>query len=141
MKYGAILFLLTAIVGLSAAESHAQYGYGWGFSPYQAWLTDHVQTDRQIPYFAQHPPVYYSGIVPRTYGQSPYAYPPCNCNGVGVETEVPLIVPNPHFEEEPKPAEETSSKLTSTRRRVQPLVVENPYFDSSPRIADASLTN
>ena len=29
------------------------------------------------PYFALHPPVYYSCPVPRSYGYSPYAYPGC----------------------------------------------------------------
>ncbi len=29
------------------------------------------------PYFALHPPVYYSCPVPRSYGYSPFAYPGC----------------------------------------------------------------
>src|ERR1700742_789907 len=29
-----------------------------------------------VPYYALHPPVYYSYPVPRTYGYSPFAYPP-----------------------------------------------------------------
>ena len=32
--------------------------------------------DYNVPYFAAHPPVYYSYPVPRTYGYSPFAYPP-----------------------------------------------------------------
>ena len=40
-----------------------------GFSPYS---TGRIPTP---PYFALHPPVYYSAPVPRSYGYSPFAYP------------------------------------------------------------------
>jgi len=50
----------------------ADYGVGiaglWGF--------DLNGYDNQIPYFAAHPPVYYSGPIARPYGDSPYPYPP-----------------------------------------------------------------
>ena len=44
------------------------YGFG-GLSPYSLGQVP------VPPYFALHPPVYYSAPVPRSYGYSPYAYP------------------------------------------------------------------
>lgn len=53
-----------------------------------------------LPYFAQFPPVYYSHIVRRPYGISPFAAPP---GIVPVEMTIPavmaepIIIKNPHF--------------------------------------------
>ena len=62
--------------GLGASKANAQFlsggGYGLGFFNYG-------NTGRyfeRIPYYALYPPVYYSYPVPRTYGYSPFAYPP-----------------------------------------------------------------
>ena len=49
------------------SPSYAYYGYAWPFLGIG---------DRDIPYYAAHPPVYYSHIVARPYGYSPYAYVP-----------------------------------------------------------------
>jgi hypothetical protein len=43
------------------------WGYGWPATSYAG---------EAIPYFSLFPPVYYSYPVPRTYGYSPFAYPP-----------------------------------------------------------------
>ena len=43
-----------------------------------------------MPYFAKFPPVYYSGIVKRPYGISPFATPP----GI-IPTELQVAVPKP----------------------------------------------
>src|SRR5437868_5814936 len=42
------------------------YGYGYDY-PYER---DH------IPFYALHPPVYYSHPIARAYGWTPFAYPP-----------------------------------------------------------------
>src|SRR5436190_2059368 len=44
--------------------------YGWDIAELYRELYNN------LPYFALHPPVYYSQPVPRTYGYSPFAYPP-----------------------------------------------------------------
>ena len=49
-----------------------------------------------IPYFALHPPVYYSGqIVPRAYGVSPFAAPP-GIRPVEMSMPAPKIINNPY---------------------------------------------
>ena len=75
-----ILVGLVSIIALAPLGSvNAQdWGYGsayssngWGFG----WPTSCGAGDG-VPYFALFPPVYYSYRVPRTYGYSPFAYPP-----------------------------------------------------------------
>lgn len=93
----------------------AYYGYAFprtGYTPYQ------------VPYFALHPPVYYSYPVPRPYGYSPFAYPP------GVMTPelaapAPVIIRNKFVPQ--KPAQ------TSSHDRVAqaPLRITNPYATQS----------
>ena len=74
----------------------------------------------QLPYFAKFPPVYYSHIVKRPYGVSPYAAPagiaPVELN---FAAPVPVTVKNPFFEKKvlpvkapEKPAAEPEMKST-----------------------------
>jgi hypothetical protein len=94
----------------------------------------------QPPYFAQFPPVYYSHIVPRPYGFSPYAVPggilPAEMT-VPVYLPNPTIIKNPHFHgeviEEPLPvvipsdeAEEKKAEPTSARKTSG--WIKNPHF-------------
>lgn len=73
---------LVLVVGLSLATSasgQTAWGYGGGFYPYSCYPClppIPLRADQSIPYHAVHPPVYYSHIVPRPYGYSPYAYVP-----------------------------------------------------------------
>lgn len=70
-------------------------GFFGGFN--QIGILDRAQAP---PYFAQFPPVYYSGIVRRPYGISPFAAPP------GIEPvelryqrppAAPVTIKNPYF--------------------------------------------
>ena len=50
------------------------FGQTWGdFWP--SYFGGSTYSTESVPYYALHPPVYYSFRVPRTYGYSPYAYP------------------------------------------------------------------
>lgn len=58
----------SAQVIIGAGPAHVGY---WGY-----WPIRYVD-DRPLPYYAAHPPVYYSGqITPRPYGAVPFAYLP-----------------------------------------------------------------
>jgi hypothetical protein len=85
MKRHLALAMLVAW-GICAAQASAQ----WGDSLV-------AYADSRVPYFALHPPVYYSQPVPRAYGYSPFPYPP------------EMITPNPQF------------------RSAAPSVIHNPY--------------
>ena len=66
--------LLASSICASTAEAQFMSGgsYGLGFFNYGS---PQVYQQR-IPYYALYPPVYYSYPVARTYGYSPFAYPP-----------------------------------------------------------------
>ena len=56
----------------------------------------------QPPYFAKFPPVYYSHIVKRPYGVSPYAAP-AGIAPVEMSVPVPVTINNPYYQLEVEP--------------------------------------
>lgn len=80
------------------------------------------------PYFALHPPVYYSAPVPRTYGYSPFPYPgsvPTPEVVMGPEEILnPYVDPESVPEEAPEPAQEASNQTAAS-----PLVIRNPFVE------------
>jgi hypothetical protein len=87
-----------------------------------------------LPYFALHPPVYYSYPVPRTYGYSPFAYPPgVMTPEIAVEVQ-PVTIINPHVPASPEKAVKTAKedRTASKAAPVEPLVIINPYV--TPRM-------
>jgi hypothetical protein len=119
------LRLLALAVVLAAAvttnEARAQYcdnyGYGYGY------LYDSLGYN--VPYYAAFPPVYYSYPVPRTYGYSPFAYPPGTMTPEVAPEPEPVTIVNPYV---PKSdVEPQEDRAVEARRQPQPLVVLNPY--------------
>lgn len=128
-------------VGATAGRADAQCagigGFGgwggyWGVGDLYRVLADNV------PYYAAFPPVYYSRPVARTYGYSPFAYPP------GVMTPevecAPLAIENPYFEGSvpvDAPAAEPTRVDQTTRadKPVEPLMVVNPYVVDGAAVA------
>ncbi len=89
----------------------------WGFG-YYPWASYYSQDT--VPYYALHPPVYYSYPVPRTYGYSPFPYPPCVLTPE-VPSPEPKIIRNQYV---PRPAAPESQTDRVTQR---PLRIRNPY--------------
>lgn len=91
---------------------------------------------QNVPYYALHPPVYYSYPVPRTYGYSPFAYPPGVMTPEITMAPQPETIINPHV---PAGAPEASAIKTDTsasvNRQPEPLVIYNPYVDSGKALA------
>ena len=120
---GNIKWLLAAALAaiLLPAAAQAQYPYGgmgyggWGQGNYgQGYYSG---ANRVPPYFALHPPVYYSHeIIRRPMGASPFAYPSWY-------------------------APPSSQAVASAPYQApQPLMVENPYVKAkSPAPANASI--
>ncbi len=84
----------------------------------------------QAPFFARFPPVYYSHVVKRPYGVSPYAAPagimPVE---MGMKPE-PLSISNPFFkpgaasaEADSKPKAQSNDKMTWTKNPYQAQIV------------------
>lgn len=119
-------------LGTAEAEEggfHVIYGDGYG---YGSGVNRFFHSDRQIPYFAEHPPVYYSYPVPRTYGYSPYAYPGWFKTPTLKVDVAPLSVINPHV----TPVSAKPDNRTTGVDRPVPRMVFNPYVTASEKIAD-----
>jgi hypothetical protein len=106
-------------------------GCGWDISELYRQLYDN------LPYFALHPPVYYSCPVPRTYGYSPFAYPP------GVMTPdvnfaaMPVTINNPYVPKIQNPAAATPApdRSAAAAPAVEPLVIVNPFVTQRGTVA------
>jgi hypothetical protein len=104
-----LLGSLTAASDLQAQNVYGRsYGAGYGFglgaqAPFFVGNFGYVRPSEELPYFAKFPPVYYSHIVPRPYGVSPYAVPP------GIAPTEYMVQP-----------------------LAQPEVIRNPYVDQAP---------
>ena len=113
------LFALAVLLACFAAATEApaqnmygrDYGKGYGFgagfdncqqpfAPFAFGNFGLIRPPEEPPYFAKFPPVYYSHIVPRPYGISPYAAPP---GIVPAEMFVPQVerevIKNPYVDE------------------------------------------
>jgi hypothetical protein len=125
-----LLCLTLAVLAMqwSARESQAGWPCGGGFYP---GLQYSIYGQDYIPYFSRHPPVYYSYPVPRTYGWSPYAYPPGTLTPELSSVPEPLTVVNPHVERARK--SESTSERTA---KVEPLRIRNPYVEEALAQAD-----
>ena len=137
-----ILLVLVAAVFAAVPAVQAQgcngcNGGGWGWGYDMGGLYNSL--DYNVPYFAAHPPVYYSYPVPRTYGYSPFAYPPYVMTpDVVTEGAAPLEIVNPYV---PSSKQESSQpkpdQSASTNRQPQPLVIINPYVAAKGTVAQA----
>jgi hypothetical protein len=130
--------VVIAAASAGAAQSaQAQYGvggcaggYGYGFGAWDVGRLYGVLAEN-VPHFAAFPPVYYSVPVPRTYGYSPFAYPPGVMTPEVVEEAAPLSIVNPYFSgsaataEVSEPATAPADRTTS----VGPRVILNPYYN------------
>jgi hypothetical protein len=112
---------------LTCASAFGQCGgypfalQGWyGVYPHSSYSCDYV------PYYAMHPPVYYSYHTARTYGESPYPYPPGMASAQqAFSTPSPQIIKNEYADED------SSSQAEKTYPTGQPLRISNPFVEQS----------
>ncbi len=132
MKTRFILAMFLAVACMQLTTESAQAGHGlhggYGYGAYDVGRLYRVLAEN-VPHYAAFPPVYYSVPVPRTYGYSPFAYPPGVKTPEIVDDAKPVEIINPHFQptstSEP---EDKTDQVTETSNSVQPLVVVNPYI-------------
>jgi hypothetical protein len=89
-----------------------------------------------VPYFSMFPPVYYSVPVPRTYGWSPFAYPPGTMTPDVVE-DMPQEIVNPYVPQnkDAVPAKPMAAR-TASYHAPTPQVLINPFV--KPAVVAAS---
>jgi hypothetical protein len=111
------------------------FDYGWDLAELYRELLDNV------PYYALHPPVYYSEPVPRTYGYSPFAYPPGVMTPEIVVESKPVTIINPYVpgagapDTKPASAETKTDRSASTTNSPEPLVIINPFVTPKSGVA------
>ncbi len=122
--------ILVGLVGMVAVElagnvngQDGSYGYPYASGCWGCvWSGNYCS--ESVPYFALHPPVYYSYRIARTYGYSPFAYPP----GVltpGSEPPRGPMVRNLYATMEGEMPESPQSQ--------PPLRIDNPFVDQPDR--------
>ncbi len=127
---GILLAICLVIVFCAVpTTAHAQMGYDycarWS-GPFGGWYEMPYATDRipTPPYFAIHPPVYYSYPIPRTYGYSPFAYPGTVMTPDLPRPPVPAEIINPHVKpSSQEAAQKAKDRVTQTRSQT----IINPY--------------
>ena len=139
-----MLILAIAVVALvftttpdASAQSYNN-GYNFGTGVGQSFLGGFGGNRFTAPpYFAQFPPVYYNGIVRRSYGVSPFAAPPGIVPvemTVPHETAQPLHVRNPFVKQslpvsapQKQPVRMKKSDISN-----QTTWVKNPFYVPEP---------
>lgn len=124
-----ILLVMLAALFAAAPAASAQgcdgwYGGGWGYG--MGYLYNSL--DYNVPYFAAHPPVYYSYPVPRTYGYSPFAYPPGTITPEAPPKAAAVEYLNPFV---PQQTGSAGNKTASTPRMYYNPFVKKSQFTST----------
>ena len=130
----AVLAIVLLMFGLhTSAQAQCAGSYGAQGFAYPGWLGYYGSPYSlgQIPvppYFALHPPVYYSHPVARSYGYSPYAYPGTVSTP---EVVMPEMITNPYVapgaEEEVDAGEAVEQEAVTTASY---QIIKNPYVQT-----------
>ncbi len=148
-----IVFAATLACSLALAGNAQAYwgcGYGanyFGYGLPMGWYTG-VQ-GRMPPYFALHPPVYYSGEIVRIpYGNTPFAYPygtvaPMNYAPpaanyappmAATEPAEPVMIENEFVQEQNRGKTVSVTRTASSEGEF----IDNPYYRPETRVATRS---
>ncbi|QEG35629.1 hypothetical protein [Bythopirellula goksoeyrii] len=130
--------VLMAVASLSiGTQAKAQCGGGFYGGGYNFWDSGRLYgiLSQNVPYYSAFPPVYYSVPVARTYGYSPFAYPPgVMTPEIDMSAAAPLEINNPYVVPASSSTTEENSasddRVTKTKTAIEPLVVANPYVVS-----------
>jgi hypothetical protein len=133
-KFMFIALGAAALLFGAGRTSEAQiFGFGGNLTglPY-----NYFQSQQELPFYAKFPPVYYSYPVARTYGWSPFAYPPGIMTPDPLGAAQPLEIVNPYAQPS-KPAAELPAPSSDSRGTISPSgyanrrakVILNPYVN------------
>ena len=123
----ALSFLATDARAYDHGGGYGCYGFGLPYAMNYLLPQSHYSSGRipTPPYFALHPPVYYDIPVARTYGYSPFAYPPYVRTPDAPRDRSKMII-NPHV----APAKTTGATKDEQVAVIrQPRIIANPYVD------------
>jgi hypothetical protein len=127
--------------GFSGGRHGFGGGFGIGFGGEGDYGWDIAELYRELyhnlPYFALHPPVYYSEPVPRTYGYSPFAYPPEVMTPEIACAAQPVTINNPYVPAT-KPGStnvKSPDRSAAVNSAPEPLVIINPFVSPARSVA------
>ena len=136
-RLGMVLVLALAFLVVETNEVQAQcaaggyggFGYGGGYG-YDVGRLYGVLS-QNVPHFAAFPPVYYSAPVPRSYGYSPFAYPPGTATpNLPAPTTVAKEILNPYVPASTVTEKSEADKVTLRDSTPEPLAIVNPFVGS-----------
>ena len=133
---GVALAMSLCLAGTTKTEQYFGPGYG-GFNSGRCgggWSYG-LGYREELPHFALYPPVYYSLPVPRTYGYSPFAYPPGVMTPEIVVEEKSETIINPHVPNTRRSQPESTDQPTGLRVTSNVKVISNPYVLSADGLA------
>ncbi len=140
----ALMVVALFATGFVAPAKACDNCYGGGGGDWGGWGLGYLygSLDYNVPYFAAHPPVYYSYPVPRTYGYSPFAYPPGVMTPdieMGEEAH-PVEIVNPYVprEQQDQARADQSASNAKISTQPEPLVIINPFVAGAKSIAKVS---
>lgn len=117
--------VLRADGGFHGFSSHGFPWFGYGNNGPAAYALGNIPAP---PYFALHPPVYYSHSIARPYGLSPFACPH-GCHGLARVGSARVVV-NPFIER--KPVEQPTQQKAGVA--ATPHRVANPFFQAERKL-------
>ena len=130
----AVAMAVAAITLFNESDANAQafgngYQFGAGLSTCYNFGYRGYTPREQLPYFAKYPPVYYSNIVARPVGISPYAVPagvtPVEMNHAPIKN---VTIVNPFFDGSTPPMKTPTSTIKKLDHKT--TLILNPYMDS-----------
>lgn len=89
--------------------------------------------NEHVPYYSLYPPVYYSMPVPRTYGYSPFAYPPGFMTPEVEMLPEPKTIVNPHAAPSAKSIKPNQAEAPRERTTQAPKMIFNPFVEQRGR--------
>lgn len=137
-RFAAVMLLALAFSVVETRDAQAQCGpqglggFGYGGYGFDVGRLYGVLA-QNVPHFAAFPPVYYSAPIPRTYGYSPFAYPPGTMTpDLPVQTMAAKEIINPFVRTsnvaEKAESAEPADKVTQSSTP-EPLAIVNPFVN------------
>jgi hypothetical protein len=128
-----LLGFVAALALAAAAPAQAgDCGCGYGYGYYGFWGTPFAYSQGANyvpPYYAIHPPVYYSPhIMARPYGTSPYAWPATYMPPA--PPAKPMVIMNAHVKAADSRVASDAGAKPQMIDGIQPETIANPYFVS-----------
>lgn len=108
----------------SALAGGCDYFTPWSYCGWGGY-SQTTYSQESVPYYALHPPVYYSRPIARTYGDNPFPYPP---GMTAFQAYSPQYTPQPQIIRN-EYNEEANPSMDQQYQTHMPLRIHNPFVE------------